>query len=81
VDNAYEGVREKVRAFINASKSEEIVFTSGSTASLNMIVKGFFENYLHSGDEVLITKSEHASLALPFLYYLKKLVLLLNILI
>jgi cysteine desulfurase/selenocysteine lyase len=72
VDNAYEGVREKVRAFINASKSTEIVFTSGSTASLNMIVKGFFENYLQSGDEVLITKSEHASLALPFFVLSKK---------
>lgn len=66
VDQAYEGVREKARAFINADKSSEIIFTSGATASLNMIVDGFFKTHLKAGDEVLITKAEHASLALPW---------------
>ena len=66
VDTKYEGVREKVRNFINADKIEEIVFTSGTTESLNMIVKGFFSNYLKDNDEVLLTKAEHASNVLPW---------------
>lgn len=66
VDTKYEGVREKVRKFINADKTSEIIFTSGTTESLNMIAKGFFENYLSDGDEVLLTKAEHASNILPW---------------
>jgi len=66
VDNAYESVREKVRSLINANKTSEIIFTSGATASLNMIVSGFFKHQLKEGDEVLITNAEHASLALPW---------------
>ena len=66
VDTKYEGVREKVKNFINAEKTSEIVFTSGATESLNMIAKGFFENYLNDGDEVLLTKGEHASNILPW---------------
>jgi len=66
VDTKYEGVREKVKDFINADKSAEIVFTSGSTQSLNMIAKGFFEDYLNDNDEVLLTKAEHASNILPW---------------
>ena len=66
VDEAYEGAREIVRKFINARYKEEIIFTSGTTDSLNMIVFGFFKRFLESGDEVLITKSEHASNVLPW---------------
>ena len=66
VDNAYEEVRDKVRDFIHAKRSDEIVFTSGTTDSLNRIVFGYFGHYLKSGDEVLITKSEHASNVLPW---------------
>lgn len=66
VDTKYEGVRNKVQRFINAEKREEIVFTSGATQSLNMIAKGFFEDYLNNGDEVLLTKAEHASNVLPW---------------
>lgn len=66
VDTKYEGVRKKVKEFINAKKDEEIVFTSGTTQSLNMIVNGFFKNYLNDGDEVLLTKAEHASNILPW---------------
>ena len=64
--NAYEEVREKVRKFINAEKTSEIVFTSGSTEGLNEIIKGYFNNNLNENDEVLITKSEHASVILPW---------------
>lgn len=58
--------RELVRAFINAQTLEEIIFTSGATAGLNLIATGFFKNYLQAGDEILITKSEHASNILPW---------------
>ena len=66
VDSIYEDTREVVKEFINASSSKEIVFTNGSTMSLNMIIFGFMKNYLNTGDEVLITKSEHASNVLPW---------------
>ena len=66
VDNKYEEVRDKVRRFINAKSNKEIVFTYGTTDSLNMIAKGFFMNYLTDNDEILITKSEHASNVLPW---------------
>lgn len=61
VDSLYEGTREKIRDFINAKETSEIVFTSGTTNSMNMIVSGFFRNYLKRDDEVLVTLSEHAS--------------------
>ena len=46
VDNLYEGTREKVRDFLNAKEKEEIVFTSGATNALNMVVFGFMKKYL-----------------------------------
>ena len=67
VDSKYEGVRTKVKKFINAESEKEIVFTKGTTDSLNMIVFGFMINYLKGGDEVLISKSEHASNVLPWM--------------
>lgn len=66
VDVEYESTREKVKRFINAKNVNEIVFTSGSTQSLNMIVSGFFKQYLNESDEVLLTKAEHASNVLPW---------------
>ena len=65
--NAYEEVRNKVAKFIGAKSPNEIVFTSGATESLNKIVFGFMMNYLNENDEVLLTKSEHASNVLPWL--------------
>jgi cysteine desulfurase/selenocysteine lyase len=65
--NLYEETRVKVKDFINANKKEEIVFTSGSTESLNMIINGYFKDKLTSNDEVILSKSEHASLILPFM--------------
>lgn len=65
VDVNYENTRNKVAKFINAN-TEEIVFTSGTTDSLNIIVNGFFKQNLEAGDEVLITLSEHASNVLPW---------------
>ena len=65
VDIKFEETRKKVAEFINATR-EEVVFTSGATESLNMIVNGFFKNILEPGDEVLITEAEHASNILPW---------------
>lgn len=65
VDVNYENARKKVADFINAD-FDETIFTSGSTESLNMITNGFFKNLLEPGDEVLLTKSEHASNVLPW---------------
>jgi cysteine desulfurase/selenocysteine lyase len=78
VDQAYENTRELVKDFINAKYLEEIVFTAGATEGLNWIVKGFFENYLENGDEVLITNSEHASNVLPWFNLVKKLGIVVN---
>ena len=66
VDNAYEHSRELVQQFIHAKQKEEIIFTSGTTDSLNKIVFGYFRYNLEPGDEVLINKSEHASTVLPW---------------
>ena len=66
VDEEYEKAREIVRRFINAKDRESIIFTSGSTESLNMIATGFFKKFLEPGDEILITQSEHASNVLPW---------------
>ena len=66
VDSLYEGTRERIKNFINAKETSEIVFTSGTTNSMNMIVSGFFRNYLKCDDEVLVTLSEHASNILPW---------------
>lgn len=66
VDQEYEETRSLVKEFINASLLEEIIFTSGTTDSLNMIVNGFFAPNLEKDDEVLLTTSEHASNVLPW---------------
>lgn len=73
VDEKYEGVREKVKKFINAKSIKEVVFTKGSTEAFNMIIFGFMANYLKKDDEVLLTKGEHASNILPWINLSKKL--------
>ena len=66
VDELYEETRDMVKDFINARKREEVIFTKGTTEGMNMVVFGFMKNYLKPGDEVLITKTEHASNVLPW---------------
>lgn len=66
VDTMYEKTRFLVKEYINAKNMEEIIFTSGATDSLNKIIFGYFKNMLTSDDEVLLTKSEHASNVLPW---------------
>ena len=78
VDTEYELVRNLVKDFINAKDRSEIVFTGGATESLNYIVTGFFGNLLEPNDEILITKSEHASNVLPWFRLAKELNLQVN---
>lgn len=66
VDMEYENARDIAKKFLNAKERSEVVFTSGSTEGLNMIANGFFDKLLEPGDEILITKSEHASNVLPW---------------
>lgn len=62
----YEETRSLIQKFINAKDSKEIVFTSGTTDSMNKIIFGYFKYNLKPGDEVILTKSEHASNILPW---------------
>lgn len=57
----HEAAREKVRQFINAAKTEEIVFTRGTTEAINLVASSFCESQMQSGDEVLVTEMEHHS--------------------
>lgn len=65
VDVEYEAARKKVADFINADINE-IVFNSGATEGINTIACGFFEKIVEPGDEIIISKSEHASNVLPW---------------
>lgn len=66
VDDKINETRSKIKDFINANSTDEIIFTSGTTDSLNKIAFGYFKYNLKSGDNVLITKAEHASNVLPW---------------
>lgn len=66
VDLEYENARDIIKEFINAKSRKEIIFTSGTTNSLNMVADGFFKNILEPTDEIIITESEHASNVLPW---------------
>ncbi|MCD8208593.1 MAG: SufS family cysteine desulfurase [Bacteroidales bacterium] len=63
---AYEAARESVRAFINAGSREEVVFTSGTTASINLVAFSFGEAFVHEGDEIIISEAEHHSNIVPW---------------
>lgn len=62
---AYEGARETVRAFLNAQSTKEIIFTSGTTAALNLVA-GFAGQILQPGDEVLVSVAEHHANLIPW---------------
>ncbi|OFY68259.1 MAG: cysteine sulfinate desulfinase [Bacteroidetes bacterium RBG_13_43_22] len=62
----YEKAREKVRSFINAGKREEVVFTSGTTGSINALAFSFGERYIKQGDEVIISHLEHHANIVPW---------------
>jgi cysteine desulfurase / selenocysteine lyase len=63
---AYENARENVRSFINAVKKEEVIFTSGTTGSINSIAFSFGERYIKQGDEIIISHLEHHANIVPW---------------
>ena len=63
---AYENAREKVRAFINAGKREELVFTSGTTGSINTVAFSFGERFIEKGDEIIVSNLEHHANIVPW---------------
>ena len=62
----HEAAREKVRQFIHARKTEEIVFTRGTTEAINLVASAFCESQMQPGDEVLVTEMEHHSNIVPW---------------
>jgi cysteine desulfurase/selenocysteine lyase len=63
---AYESARDVVKEFLNASSREEIVFTSGTTASINLVAFSFGEAFVKEGDEIVVTEAEHHSNIVPW---------------
>ena len=63
---AYEGARDAVKDFLNAGSREEVIFTSGTTASVNLVAYSFGEAFVHEGDEVIVTEAEHHSNIVPW---------------
>ena len=63
---AYEQARDAVKDFINAECREEIVFTSGTTAAINLVAFCFGEAFVGEGDEVIVTEAEHHSNIVPW---------------
>lgn len=61
-----EGSRDKVRKFINAESEKEIIFTRGTTESVNLIAQTYAEKFLKEGDEIIITEMEHHSNFVPW---------------
>ncbi|MCC8986862.1 MAG: cysteine desulfurase [Candidatus Contendobacter sp.] len=63
---AYERTREKVRAFLNAASIQEIIFTRGTTESINLVASSFGGSTVKAGDEIVITGMEHHSNIVPW---------------
>jgi cysteine desulfurase/selenocysteine lyase len=63
---AYEGARDRVAAFINAPSRDELVFTRGTTESINLVAQAFLRPILKAGDEILISHMEHHSNIVPW---------------
>ncbi len=64
--SAYEGAREKVRAFLNAASVQEIIFTRNTTESINLVASSFGGQRIGAGDEIVITGMEHHSNIVPW---------------
>ena len=62
----HEAARENVRKFINAEKIEEVIFTRGTTESLNLVASSFSEQFMKEGDEVIVSTMEHHSNIVPW---------------
>ncbi|WP_175990447.1 cysteine desulfurase [Bacillus sp. Marseille-Q1617] len=64
--DGYEGAREKVRTFINASSTQEVIFTRGTTTAINTVAASYGRANLNEGDEIVITHMEHHSNIIPW---------------
>ncbi|MFC9707592.1 cysteine desulfurase [Paenibacillus sp. NPDC056933] len=64
--DAYEGAREKVAKFINARRTQEIIFTRGTTTALNLVASSYGRAVCKEGDEIVITQMEHHSNLIPW---------------
>ena len=62
----YESARDAICKFINAERREEIIFTSGTTASINLVAFAFGETFINEGDEVIVSEAEHHSNIVPW---------------
>jgi len=62
----YERARDNVQRFINARRSQEVIFTAGTTASINLVARSWGDAHLRAGDEVLLTEMEHHSNIVPW---------------
>ena len=62
----HEASRERVRTFINAASTNEIIFTRGTTEAINLLASSFGEAFLHEGDEVIVSTMEHHSNIVPW---------------
>ncbi len=62
----YEAAREKVRGFLNAKESREIVFTRGTTEAINLVMHGYGRAHLKAGDEIILSSLEHHSNIVPW---------------
>ena len=62
----HEAARETVKQFINAPKTEEIIFTRGTTESINLVVSSYVDAFMHEGDEVIVSVMEHHSNIVPW---------------
>ena len=63
---AYEGARDKLQTLVNAKSRNEIVFTSGATESINLVVYSYARANLKAGDEIVLTEMEHHSNLVPW---------------
>ncbi|MBT3384890.1 MAG: cysteine desulfurase [Prolixibacteraceae bacterium] len=62
----FEAVRDKIQKFINAESREEIIFTKGTTESINLVAHSFGEKFLTEGDEIIVSEMEHHSNIVPW---------------
>lgn len=62
----YEGAREKVRSFINAPSSQQIIFNRGTTVGINTVASSYGDAHLQEGDEIVLTEKEHHSNIIPW---------------
>ncbi|MBI4356546.1 MAG: cysteine desulfurase [Gammaproteobacteria bacterium] len=68
----YEAAREKVRAWVHAKSTDEIIFTKGTTEALNLVAESWARPQLHKGDEILLTEMEHHSNIVPWQFVCQK---------